>query len=80
MDDLRKSWQSYDEGKAWQQTKVLILMDQVIRLYESYDLDDGRDDHDETQAQLIAVKFMKNWVLSGGKEHEDEDGNWVCCR
>jgi len=28
------------------------------------------------KAQLNAVFFMKNWILSGG--HEDEDGNRVC--
>ena len=80
----------YDAGKKFTQNKVLELMDEVIAEYESITIDgynpkfnfkvrplgyQGRQ-MKKIKDQLNALKFMKNWVLSGG--HEDEDGNRVC--
>ena len=78
--------QIFTDGKEFAQNKVLELMDEVIREYETQynqalkdmtdkDLDWG-DTHTELQSKFNAVKFMKSWVLSGG--HEDEDGNRAC--
>jgi hypothetical protein len=73
-------------GKKFAQNKVLYLMDEVIREYETQynqalkdmtdkELDWG-DTHTELQSKFNAVTFMKSWVLSGGME--DEDGNRAC--
>lgn len=68
----------YDAGKAFTQKKVLELMDEVIHEYRLLAQAGKMDSEDSIipKAQLNAVFFMKNWVLSGG--HEDEDGNRVC--
>ena len=63
----------FDAGKKFAQNKVLELMDEVIEAYGSLY---GTDIHSYSKQQLNAVKFMREWVLSGG--HEDEDGNRVC--
>ena len=68
----------YDAGKAFAQKKVLELMDEVIDEYRTLARAEKMDSESSKipKAQLNAVFFMKNWVLSGG--HEDEDGNRVC--
>ena len=63
----------YDAGEKFAQKKVRELMDEVIEAYGSLY---GTDIHSYSKQQLNAVKFMREWVLSGG--HEDEDGNRVC--
>ena len=63
----------FDAGKKFAQNKVIELMDEVITEYE---LLAEANDYKEEHLQLNAVKFMKNWVISGG--HEDENGNRVC--
>ena len=70
MNDYDKG---YDDGKKFAQNKVLELMNEVIEEYEELI---ATYPDEEIQAQVNAVKFMKNWVLSGG--HEDENGNRVC--
>jgi len=80
----------FDAGKKFEQNKVLELIDEVIEAYENLRIE-GYDESmqfkvralgsqgrqiSEKKAQINAVKFMKDWVLSGG--HEDEDGNRVC--
>ena len=68
----------FDAGKAFAQKKVLELMDEVIHEYRLLAQAEKMDSEDSVipKAQLNAVFFMKDWVLSGG--HEDEDGNRVC--
>ena len=68
----------YDAGKAFAQKKVLELMDEVIDEYRTLARAEKMDSESSKipKAQLNAVFFMKNWVLSGG--HEDENGNRVC--
>lgn len=66
----------YDAGKKFAQDKMLELMDEVIHEYKMQKIRMDSSSHEIAQAQLNAVKFMKNWVLSGGSE--DEDGNRVC--
>ena len=53
-------------------------MDEVIHEYRLLAQAEKMDSEDSVipKAQLNAVFFMKDWVLSGG--HEDEDGNRVC--
>ena len=70
--------QGMDVGKKFAQNKVLELMDEVIHEYKLL-AQAGKMDSEGSRipkAQLNAVFFMKNWILSGG--HEDEDGNRVC--
>jgi hypothetical protein len=68
----------YDAGKAFAQKKALELMDEVIDEYRTLARAEKMDSESSkiSKAQLNAVFFMKDWVLSGG--HEDEDGNRVC--
>ena len=68
----------YDAGKTFAQKKVLELMDEVIDEYRTLARAEKMDSESSKipKAQLNAVFFMKNWVLSGG--HEDENGNRVC--
>ena len=68
----------YDAGKTFAQKKVLELMDEVIDEYRTLARAEKMDSESSKipKAQLNAVFFMKNWVLSGG--HEDEKGNRVC--
>jgi hypothetical protein len=70
----------YDAGKKFAQNKALELMDEVIEQYkEQYAsaIENGHFGGEfQLQAQLNAVKFMKNWVRGGGTE--DENGNRVC--
>ena len=68
--------QGYDAGKEFAQNKVLELMDEVVHEYKMQKIRMDSPSHEINQAQLNAVEFMKNWVLSGG--NEDEDGNRVC--
>jgi hypothetical protein len=68
----------FDAGKAFAQNKVLELMDEVIDEYRTLARAEKMDSESSkiSKAQLNAVFFMKDWVLSGG--HTDEDGNRVC--
>ncbi len=66
----------YEDGKKFAQNKVLELMDEVRHEYKMQKTRMDSPSHEISQAQLNAVEFMRNWVLSGG--HEDEDGNRVC--
>ena len=68
----------YDAGKEFAQKKVLELMDEVIDEYRTLARAEKMDSESSkiSKAQLNAVFFMKDWVLSGG--HEDEDGNRAC--
>ena len=66
----------YDAGKKFAQDKMLELMDEVIHEYKMRKIRMDSTSHGISQAQLNAVEFMKNWVVSGGSE--DEDGNRVC--
>ncbi len=68
----------FDAGKAFAQKKVLELMDEVIDEYRTLARAEKMDSESSkiSKAQLNAVFFMKDWVLSGG--HTDEDGNRVC--
>ena len=70
--------EAFDAGKAFTQKKVLKLMDEVIDEYRTLAKAEKMDSESSKipKAQLNAVFFMKNWILSGG--HEDEDGNRVC--
>ena len=73
MNDYDKG---YEDGKKFAQNKVLELMDEVIHEYKMQKIRMDSPSHEIAQAQLNALKFMRNWILSGG--HEDEDGNRVC--
>ncbi len=68
----------YNEGKKFAQNKVLELMDEVIDEYRTLARTEKMDSESSRipKAQLNAVEFMKNWVVSGG--HEDENGNRAC--
>jgi len=70
--------QIFNEGKEFAQKKVLELMDEVIDEYRTLARAEKMDSESSKipKAQLNAVFFMKDWVISGG--HEDEDGNRVC--
>lgn len=68
--------EAFDAGKNFAQKKVLTLMDEVIHEYKMQKIRMDSPSHKIDQAQLNAVEFMKNWVISGG--HEDDDGNRVC--
>ena len=68
--------EAFDAGKKFAQNKVLELMDEVIHEYKMQKIRMDSPSHEIAQAQLNAVEFMKNWVVSGG--HKDEDGNRVC--
>ena len=72
-------WQEgYEQGKKFAQNKVLELMNEVIDEYRTLAREEKMDSESSKipKAQLNAVFFMKDWVLSGG--HTDEDGNRVC--
>tara|TARA_B100000902_G_scaffold369992_1_gene394703 strand:- start:2820 stop:3050 length:231 start_codon:yes stop_codon:yes gene_type:complete len=73
MSEKQEIMDDFDAGKKFAQNKVLELMDEVIEEYEELI---ATYPDEEIQAQVNAVKFMKNWVISGG--HEDENGNRVC--
>jgi len=70
--------EAFDAGKVFAQKKVLALMDEVIDEYRTLARVEKMDSESSKipKAQLNAVFFMKNWVLSGGLE--DENGNRVC--
>ena len=68
--------EAFNAGKKFAQNKVLELMDEVIHEYKMQKISMNSPSHEIDQAQLNAVKFMKNWVISGG--HKDDDGNRVC--
>lgn len=68
--------EAFDAGKVFAQKKILDLMDEVIREYKMQKIKMDSPSHEIAQAQLNAVEFMKNWVVSGGSE--DENGNRVC--
>ena len=89
MEQLKKTWRNiqimsseimddYDAGKAFAQNKVLELMDEVIDEYRTLARAEKMDSESSkiSKAQLNAVFFMKDWVLSGG--HTDENGKRVC--
>lgn len=65
----------YEAGKTYTQSKVLELMDEVIEAYGQMPVT-GQEQANHKQVQSNAVRFMKNWVLSGG--HTDFDGNRSC--
>ena len=73
MDDYDAGYQS---GKTFAQGKVLELMDEVIEEYKLLARQEKMDAGSLPKAQLNAVEFMKNWVISGGQT--DFDGNRVC--
>ncbi len=75
MDDYDAGFKA---GKEFAQVKILDLMDEVIHEYRTLAKQEKMDSEGSRipKAQLNAVFFMKDWVLSGG--HEDEDGNRVC--
>ena len=56
----------FDAGKAFAQKKVLELMDEVIHEYRLLAQAEKMDSEDSVipKAQLNAVFFMKDWVLS----------------
>ena len=68
--------EAFDAGKVFAQKKILDLMDEVIQEYKMQKIKMDSPSHEIAQAQLNAVEFMKNWVVSGGSE--DENGNRVC--
>ena len=58
----------FDAGKKFAQGRVLELMDEVIHEYKMQEINMNSPSHEISQAQLKALEFMKNWVLSGGQE------------
>ena len=68
----------FESGKGYAQEKVLKLMDEVIDEYRTLARAEKMDSESSkiSKAQLNAVFFMKDWVLSGG--HTDENGKRVC--
>ena len=68
--------QGFDDGMSHAQEKILKLMDEVIHEYKMQKINMQSSSHQISQAQLNAVEFMKNWVLSGGVT--DEEGNRAC--
>ena len=63
----------YDAGKKFAEDRIIKLMDEVIDQYKMQKIRMDSPSHEISQAQLNAVNFMKNWVISGG----DEDGKKV---
>lgn len=66
----------YESGKKYAQDKVLELMNEVETAYKQQDIRMEFGSADEAKHKLNAVRFMKNWVLTGG--HTDFDGNRSC--
>ena len=61
----------YADGKEFAQNKVDELLNEVIEAYEAF------DDRVPTKlAQINAVKFMRNWVRTGGIT--DFEGERAC--
>ena len=68
--------EQFESGKKFAQNKVLELMNEVIYEYKLREIRMDSPSVEIDKAQLNALNFMKNWVLSGG--HEDENGNRAC--
>lgn len=66
----------HKEGTQQAQQQMLKLMDQVVNAYRYKELKMESRDARECRDKLVAVQFMKQYVMSGGAT--DEDGNIVC--
>ena len=72
MDDYDAGFAS---GKETTQRKVLELMNEVIEAYATIPVSD-QEQANHKQVQINAVKFMKQWITSGGQT--DFDGARSC--
>lgn len=66
----------YKEGVKHTQQQMLKLMDQVVNAYRYKELKMESRDANETRDKLVAVEFMRDYVMTGGAT--DHDGNTVC--